>query len=247
VTPPRVDASGLAPLIAQCRARTRERVLPGLLHDLNAPLNNLGLTLTLLERALQAELRARSGDDGAGSGDDDVPPRLRRYLDTLHQECRRMGARTRTMAALAGPSMEPSDARDLREIVAEVPDLLRHYASLEEVRLEAAPGAADAAAVTNADVVREALLAIVAGAIARARPGGRVALEMVDGPSKAAMHISVTPAPEGAARAPAPARPVEMPEADLAAGRALIEALGGTAQLDETQERSVITVALPRA
>ena len=50
-------------VVAISQANARQHVLAGLLHDLNGPLNNLGLTLTLLERTLEPWLIARATDD----------------------------------------------------------------------------------------------------------------------------------------------------------------------------------------
>ena len=228
--------------VAASRARTQDIVMAGLLHDLNGPLNNLGLTLNLLERALAASLAPSTGA---------LATRLRRYLDTLAHESARLGAWSHAAAAALHPA-DPADATaPLASLVDGARASLRHHATLSEVRLEVVHEGQDEIIVHGAPVVRAALLAFLTAAIALAGPGGFVEVTAARSAGNARVSI-VLP---GARMTDDVARAVDdmalvsasSVAGDMVAGRALVESLHGTVSVRHDASALRIDVTLRAA
>jgi signal transduction histidine kinase len=226
-------------VVAASRAHTQDLVMAGLLHDLNGPLNNLGLTLTLLERAL-----ASATDPATGA----LASRLRRYLDTLAHESARLGAWSRTAAA-AVHAAEPADApAPLASLVEAARASLRHHATLSEVRLDVVHGAHDDVSVHGAPVVRAAMLAFLAAAIALAGPGGFVQVTLARSGADALVRIVLPGArvPAEVVRALDDTALVSASSVacDIVAGRALVDSVHGRASVRDDASASTIEIAL---
>jgi len=228
-------------VIAASRARTQQIVFAGRLHDLNGPLNNLRLTLELLERAL-AQRRA-----GAAS---DADSRVRRYLDTLAQESGRVAAWSRDAAATIGDPSPQAEAGALAALIEEAGGLFRHPAALAEVRIEAGAPLADDVRIADVAAVRALLATFLCAAIAMAPAGAVVSLDGAAGDADATLRITIHPARVPADAARAFERPPQAPESplevDLLAGRLRAEALRGEATLGIDAGRATIDIALPR-
>ena len=241
MTRPSVLRQGDAALVvAASRARTQQHVLAGLIHDLNGPLNNLGLTLDLLERVLSPRM-AGPGDDGA---------RLRRYLDTLRQEVARLAAWSHGAAELVHAGREPPPPAAPSATLEEARRLLRHHATLAEVRLEIGHVDDADARVDDPAAVRAALIAFVCAAVALAEPGGSITLESFARVADVCLRIVIAPARASAEALRAFAAGMVTPESpvegDLLAGRITVQSLRGTASLERAAGRAVIELTLPR-
>lgn len=229
----------MALVVAASRARTQDLVMAGLLHDLNGPLNNLGLTLNLLERALAASL-----DPSAGA----LATRLRRYLDTLAHESARLGAWSHAAADVMHPA-DPADATaPLASVIDSVRASLRHHATLSEVRLEVVHQAHDDVCVHGAPVVRAAMLAFLTAAIALAGPGGFVEVTLAGSGGNARIAI-VLPGAHIAEDVMRAVQNMALVSAssiagDIVAGRALVESLHGTASVGHDTSAARIDVTL---
>ena len=215
------------------RASVQEHVFLGLLHDLNGPLNNLVLTLALLERTLGAELGAEPG------------ARARRYVAALGQEVARLAAWSREAAAALIPSAEGGPATT-GALLHDAWRLLRHHATRCEVGLVVETGR-DATLAEGAGA-RAALLAFVAAAIDLAPPGATVTLTGDERAHRAIVRIAVAPA-KARGESTVPPTPVRAASAagHLDAGRALVAALHGSTSMRTDGARTLLEITLPTA
>jgi signal transduction histidine kinase len=229
-------------VIAASKADARQHVLTGLLHDLNGPLNNLGLTLALLERALAPWLVAHAADE--------TTERVRRYMASLAADASRLGSWSRATSATVHPSTAAEPAT-LAQLLEEVHRLLRHHATLAEVRLAVDAARGGDARVEDARAASAALLSLVVAAVSLARTGGAVTVASDADASKAIVRIAVQPARRTSAVAKAlastPGTPSSTTEMHLLAGRLQVESLRGTATTSIDDERVAIDVTLPAA
>lgn len=229
-------------VVAASHASTQQHVLAGLLHDLNGPLNNLGLTLALLERALEPLLAERAGTD--------ANVRVRRYLSTLTQEAARLTTWSRAAATTVHPPGMTEPAL-LREVLDDVHRSLRHHATLAETRLVVDASRAADVGVSDGAAARAALRSFVVGGVGVAHSAGTVSMAGDVRGETAVVRMVVEPvrdlaliARAFASVAVSPASPVE---AHFLAGRLQAEALHGSASMRAESARVDIEMVLPRA
>jgi len=229
-------------VIAASKAETRQHVLAGLLHDLNGPLNNLGLTLALLERALAPWLVEHAGDD--------LGVRLRRYMASLAVDASRLGSWSRGASAAVHPSISAEPAA-IAKLLDDAQRLLRHHATLAEVRLAVDAARGGDTSVDNGGAVSGALMSLIVAAISLARSGGAVSVANDAGAAQAIVRIGVEPARHTSvvtrAFAASTVTPTSATEMHLLAGRLQIESVRGTASMRIDGERVTLDVALPAA
>src|SRR5574340_369962 len=88
---------------------------PTLVHDLNSPLNNLQIAITLLQNAIDDSL------------DDALRARSRRYLKLLQDEVQRLSGLVMALPGFLDRACdEPQESFDLAEVVDDVFRLVRH-------------------------------------------------------------------------------------------------------------------------
>jgi signal transduction histidine kinase len=229
-------------IVAASQAEARQHVLSGLLHDLNGPLNNLGLTLALLERTLTPWLATQAAGE--------LGERVRRYIASLTADTSRLGSWSRAASTAVHPSLnaELTTVAELRE---RIHRLLRHHATIAEVRLALDPAQGGDTSLADGGGVTGGLLSLVVAAIALVDVGGSVTLTG-DGPGAATtVRIVIDPARTSSALtrafAPTPVSPSSHLERHLLAGRLQIESVGGQVSKRVDGARVVLDVALRAA
>lgn len=222
-----IDASDLAVLLAS-QARTQAYVLASLAHEMNGPLNNLGLTLALLDAAI-ARLPS-------GALDPDAATRLQRYLDVLKNENGKLTHIGRELSALAAPISGNAGRVDVAALWREVHRVLRHEATTREIGLRLDMPEQPLWVLGDAALIRLAALNFLTCVIEVTAPGGSVAVSIARQGDDASATVRIEAA---GARLPAAVmqefyRLLLVPESDfigLIAGRVIIEAQGGEVSL----------------
>lgn len=150
-------------LLLASEALTNRYVLTGLAHTAKGPLNNFQLTLALL---------------AAGAGRAETPAamlaRRKRYVEVLQSEVARLSACIDEIHALTLPHEPSRGPIDLAAISRDCARLLRHGATMREVRIDL--DAPDAPVIAEGDgpLVRLALLSLAICAIEFTSSGGRI-------------------------------------------------------------------------
>jgi K+-sensing histidine kinase KdpD len=223
------------------RAQAHRHVLAGILHDLNGRLNNLHLTVTLLDTAL-----ARHAEPAP------VEPlleRCRRYSGTLANETKRLAEAVRPLAALVAPESPGGEGIDIARLLDEIRAALRHATLLGEIGLSATVQDTTLRARGDAALLRVALLDIVTGLMACTPPGGDIALvARAEGDDVvvrfAARGARIPAAALGAFdRLTLTAPPGAL---ELMAARAIVAAQGGRATVETYAEGAVVEARLRR-
>jgi len=190
--------------------RTLSQLIPGIAHDLRAPVNAMLFNLEVLRETVRRQAPAGPAPHEA---------RLLRYTEVLGEEVHRLHERLEVLLAYLRPPalrQEPlSLALALRELeTVLVPTARKRQIAVrcEEAGEDAFPG--------EAVPVRQALLQVGALALARVAPQGRLALS--GGRHAGGVRVRI-------AGGPALAGPTLAPEGDdpLAAAHALVTAAGG--------------------
>lgn len=224
-------------LVEASRCRAQQHVLGGLVHDLNGPLNNLTLTLALMEGVI-----ARHPPDAPAEA---AFARLRRYLATLQGESARLAANAQGMGAMLHAESCPPVHVPLGPVLDEVRARLRHHAALREVDLEVAPVDGETTAHLDPGALRLALIDLTLAAIACATGRARITLQASAAAATVTVGIEVSPAVLPPAAVAAFDALVVAPASEwleLVAGRLIVMQQGGRATLG-TREQSVTIVA----
>jgi signal transduction histidine kinase len=235
----RIDASDL-PLLLASQARVQEHVLASLVHDINGPLNNFTLTLTLLEASFK---RVAPGTLPA-----DLETRWRRYLDVLKNEASRLAHCARELGAVSTP-LEPSGGRvDFVNLFQDVQKVLRHEATAREIRFDVDVPPGPLWGVGDPALLRLAALDFLISLIDVTASGGRIVV--VVEPQVRDMHAIIRITAEGGELPDEVMkefyRLMFIPASDyigLIAGRLIVEQQGGEAVL-HTQPGSALGVEL---
>ena len=111
-------------LASQLRAQTYH--VAAIVHDLNAPINNMLLTLELLDSGF------RYADTGQFSAE--ILQRLQRYRLVLREELTRLSGLVKTLPEQLNPSSAPQEEFDLRTVLEEVHRKLKHDAAAKQIR-----------------------------------------------------------------------------------------------------------------
>jgi len=250
-------------LLDAARARRQEALAAGFLHDLNGPLNNVNLTLALLDTTLG---RARVAAPG-----DSLLDRCQRHVALLQAESLRLQQWSRTVGSVLITPEASEPRADLLVLLGEVHRMVRHQAALHEVMLSVAAPEGVMVAIDPWHL-RLLLLDVLAPLLELAAPGTTIAAtadasRMQDGVALARLRLDGEPAIAGdatavleAAVAFDPERDADLPSprsadgralaevvADLVAARVRAEALGARITLAERDGRVRIAVDLPLA
>lgn len=222
-------------LIGASRAQALQHVLAGMLHDLNAPLNNLTLTLALLDGAL-ARMPA-----------DDAPlERCRRYAATLEHETRRLSDSARAMRAAVTPEETASGDAPIAALLHDAQHALRQHATLHEVRVSIGAAAADLRAAGDIGLLRLALLDLLLTAIGVTAPGGDIVVTPRRERDDLRVDISARAAHVPAAALRTLDGILSLPDLDwlgFVAARRILEMQGGAATLHEAASDTILMEA----
>jgi signal transduction histidine kinase len=231
-------------LVSAARIVVQEQVMAGLLHDLGGPVNNLTLSLALLDATLARAL--------AAAPDDATLTRCRRYVDTLQAQTARIAQWTREAVRAAGPLEPAPPPAPLAALIDEVRLMLRHHAAMNEVPITVAAGDPAVTARVDPAQLRLALLGMVIALVSMAGPGGAIAIDWSAQDAHAGVRLQVAtaePLPPGTLDAfDAVCAVPSAATAGLFAGRRIVETQGGSALLRQQGQRALIVdIELPRA
>jgi signal transduction histidine kinase len=151
-------------LLLASEAQANRHVLNGLVHSAKGPLNNFHLTLALLAA-------------GAARTDASVPDvlaRRKRYVDVLRSEVTRLSACIDEIHALTLAHDPLPSAMDLAAMTRDCARVLRHGATMREVRLDVDAPDAPVIALGDAQLVRLAFLSFAIAMIELTSANGRV-------------------------------------------------------------------------
>ena len=149
-------------LILASEALADRRVVAGLVHAANGPLNNFSLTLALLETGL-----GRSGEPASLA-------RCMRYVEVLRTETQRLAGQLGEIQGLAAGDGEPRDTGEVAAILRKVAGWLHHDATLRDVALDVDVPETRIAAAGDAHLLRLALLAFTMCVVEASSAGARI-------------------------------------------------------------------------
>lgn len=150
-------------LLLASEALTNRYVLTGLAHTAKGPLNNFQLTLALLAASLRR-----------GDASPDALARRKRHVDVLQSEVARLSACIDEVHALTLPHDPSREPIDLAAISRDCARLLRHGATMREVRVDLDAPDEPAIAQCDGPLVRLALLSLAICMIESVPSGGRI-------------------------------------------------------------------------
>jgi signal transduction histidine kinase len=227
--------------LAVGRALAQQHVLAGIVHDLNGRLNNLILTVTLLDTTLARH--------AAPAPVEPLLERCRRYGSTLASEAKRLTEALRPLAAMVVPEVSGGDGTDVARLLDEIRAALRHAAVLGEIGLAASVRDTTLRAHGDVALLRVALLDIATGLMACTPPGGDIAIGAHAEGDDVVVRFTASGAriPAAALRAfdrvPATAAPGAL---ELMAARAIVAAQGGQVELETHAEGAVVETRFAR-
>jgi len=198
------------------------------MHDLNGPLNNFVLTLTLFETSL--------AHAGQGAIAPDLLARWRRYLQVLRSESQRFAECSRELADAANPLQSKSRRVDFGTLVRDVLSLLRDQATAREIRLDGEVPDRTPCGLGDPTMLRLAVLECLSRLMDVTAPGGRIEVDVEPQAhdARAIVHVAAhgTQLPDEVLREFY--RLLFLPESDsigLVAGRVIVAEHGGEAVL----------------
>lgn len=237
------DGDATAQLRLANQALTNSYLASALLHEINAPLNNVKLTLALCDASL-----ARAPADAMPA---ELRARLERYFKVVGDETSRLTALLEELRRMSTASGEVSETFDLAGLGAEIARLMRHEATIRQIRLDVRPANEMLPARADRRAVLLALMGIVIHLVEQTAAGGVVSVSLARASEQEACFIIESSAAEGAAatrdaldRVSASLRRQDIP---LVAARVQIEALHGTVRLTDSNDRFGFAVHLPLA
>ena len=216
-------AAGDHALVLASEAEANRHVLTGLVHAAKGPLNNFSLTLSLLASNVAL---------GDAAGQPDVAAKRTRYLDVLRSEAARLNACIEEIDQLTrvhAPAREVIDIAALSQACARV---LRHAATMREVRIDVDVPSHPVDATGDPHLVRLALLSFAICVIDLTPAGGRLCWQVVTPRQHAGVRVSLA-----TSHPPLPPALVESlfriactaasPHVAAIAARVVVEAQGG--------------------
>lgn len=181
------DRSPEDPLERDLRQASRSRAiagfLPGLAHEVRAPLNSMALNLELLKRSVAA-------------ADDDEPlaERRQRYAEIVEAEVQRLHERLERLLRAALPSREEGETTDLAALVEEVAQVAAPGARKARIELEVERPEGPLVVTAPRRELAQAILQVVANATEAVEKagGGRLALRLTAEASGAKLSVNDT-------------------------------------------------------
>lgn len=243
----RAELGAEEPLLMASHAVSHSYLASAVLHDANAPLNNLKLTLSLFETSLERQLPAAPFDQ-------DTVERWQRYLSVLQKETNRLAAllqELRGMSQLLPSSYGPFDMCDLLN---EVGRLMRHEATTRQIGFETIVPAQPMTLGGDRGRIRLALLNLVIHLLETTAGDGKISLVLEESrPNDGAVKLRVSSssgvfAPEIAREFYRLEFASKAGQVGLYAARLIIEAHGGDVELLDAPQRPFgFAISLPVA
>lgn len=223
-------------LMMAARVRNLTRLLVGLTHDLKAPLNAITLHLELLRRSLERE--NVDVDAGAPEHGSMSPTERTRIVESELQRLRRS---LDLLLAQAIPSREKPLTFDLREVVAELANLLEAPARHDQKEVEVYLPEHEVPVQGARDHIKQAILNVAINALEAAPTDGmlRLALQCVG--DRAVLEVTDDgPGVDASIRERLFDIYVSAKDSGVGAGlfiaRSILEAEGGSCELRSTSE-----------
>ncbi len=214
-----------------------------LLHEINAPLNNVKLTLALCDASL-----ARAAPDAVPA---DLRNRLERYFKVVGDETSRLAVLLDELRQMSSASPSPAETFDLRSLSADVARLMRHEATIRQIKLRTEAGDEPVNAHADRRLALLALLGLVIHMLEQTAPEGVLSVALTRTPDGAGcFHVESTAAADVEATRAALATVadgVKRQDIPLVAARAHVESLGGAVDLVARDGRFGFRVLLPAA
>ena len=235
--------SAVSQLRLASQALTNAYLASALLHEINAPLNNVKLTLALCDATL-----ARSG---AGALQSDLRGRLDRYFKVVSDETSRLALLLEELRQMSSASAVPAEVFPLQAINADIFRLMRHEATIRQIRLRTQ--AVDEPLRAHADrrVAMLSLLGLVIHLVEQTEPEGEVCVDLARGGEREAwitLDSTAANAVDATRHAlDSVADGVRREDIPLVAARACIETLRGRVVVAEGDGRFGFRVTLPLA
>jgi signal transduction histidine kinase len=237
------DGDAVTRLRLASQALTNAYLAAALLHEINAPLNNVKLTLALCDASL-----ARAA---GGAMPVELRARLARYFKVVGDETSRLAGLLEELRRMSGAALETYETFDLAGLGADIVRLMRHEATIRRVRLALQPAGEPLPVRADRRALLLALLGIVIHLVEQTSPEGVVLLSSMRLPDgNACVRIESSAVERTAAtrqaldQGAATACPQYIP---LLAARAQVEALHGCVRLTEDDGGLRFAVQVPMA
>jgi signal transduction histidine kinase len=154
-------------LASQLQAQTYH--VGAIVHDLNAPINNMLLTLELLDSGF------RYADTGQLPAE--ILQHMQRYRLVLREELTRLSALIRTLPEQLNPPTAPQEEFDLRSVVQEVQRKLKHDAAAKQIRCHLVNSATPLPVYGVQDRIKLAFFNVAVLLIEATRSAGNLSME----------------------------------------------------------------------
>lgn len=238
-----LDAAAVSQLRLANQALVNAYLASALLHEINAPLNNVKLTLALCDASL-----ARSAPDAVPA---DLRTRLERYFKVVDDETTRLTHLLDELRQMSSASPSPRETFDLRSLNADIARLMRHEATIRQIRLRTDAGDVEVRAHADRRLTLLALIGLVIHMLEQTAPDGVLSVGVAATPEgEGCFHIESTAAGEIAGTRAAletVADGVKRNDIPLVAARAHIETIGGSVEMITRDGRFGFRVLLPLA
>lgn len=215
-------------LLLASEALASRPVLSGLVHEAKGPLNNVGLTLALLAAGIgRVEPPAIAGEALA---------RWRHHVDVLRTETTRLARCLDDIHRLADVPDPARERIDMGALLRDIVRVLRHDATLREIRIELELPDEPLRATGDPQLVRLALTSLTMCMLDVAPPDGNITwrVEPASDPTTVVLRVSASQCvlpPDLVAEIFRITRTTESVHAAAIAGRMIIEAQGGDVAL----------------
>lgn len=229
-------------LLLASEAEANRHVLTGLVHAAKGPLNNFNLTLALL---------AAAGAHGDGpTATPETLARRNRYIEVLQNETARLAACIDEIHALTLSRSASHEAIDLSAMSRDCARVLRHGATMREIRLDLDVPERPVIATADPQLMRLALLSFTICVLEFTSPGGSVGWRVTHDDDAAGPSIAITTSQSVVPPALAAALfrlscTAESEYSGAIAARLIVEAQGGEVILHDTGELHGILLHIP--
>lgn len=225
------------------QALTNAYLASAMLHEINAPLNNVKLTLALYDATLSR----------AGNGT--VPPELRtrldRYFRVVSDETSRLALLLEELRQMSTSTALPAETFPLHGLSADIARLMRHEATIRQIRLRTQSVDEPLHAHTDRRAAMLSLLGLVIHLVEQTEPEGEVCIDLARGGDREACIIldsTAATAPDATRLAMGNvAHGVRAADIPVVAARACIETLHGRVAVAESDGRFGFRVTMPLA
>jgi signal transduction histidine kinase len=235
--------SAVSQLRLASQALTNAYLASALLHEINAPLNNVKLTLALCDASL-----ARAGESALPG---DLRTRLDRYFKVVSDETSRLGTLLEELRQMSSASPVPAETFALQDVNAEIARLMRHEATIRQIRLRTQAIDEPLHAYADRRVAMLSLLGLVIHLVEQTEPEGVVCVDLSRGGDREAcitLDSTAATAVEATRLAlESVAGGLRREDIPLVAARTCIETLHGRLTVTEAGNRFGFRVALPLA